>query len=495
MTTRRADWMVLGGALALALLLRVVPLTYAHFWDETVYLQHAMVLVDGRANYDEFEYRPPLLPFLYAVGFLAWNHIYAANVVQGLFTTLAVLFGFLHVRDAFGRVPAWYAAAQLAFMPYLVNASHDLLTDAPALTLMLAAMWAFEKPGTRFLLLSGALYALAIQTRFTSMFLVVYFLLQAIVVHRKPGQLGWWAAAAAAAIAPYLVWARWNFGSFFHPFVRGRQMVTEWTPLVPAAFYWEALGTVFPSIVWPLAALGLLGPLVRAFAERRSAGIGPSVATDVAPAEALRRELVLLVWGFAFMAYMLSIPHKEARYLLPLVIPVVILAGVGLAEITHWIASQSRGVRAAGLLLLAGVAVVQYGSPLQRLTEPWADPSRVEPWVGRSTWEAVQIGSYLKRISTPADTVYAVHNFPVLAFYSERKTVSLLPIQENFEQTWRDVMREPGYFVAYDPAGIIETHAKNPGFKPDRDFLDAHPEFRPVQTFAHVTVYRYEPVP
>jgi|SRR5712692_7997426 len=99
--------MVLGGALALALLLRVVPLTYAHFWDETVYLQHAMVLVDGRANYDEFEYRPPLLPFLYAVGFLAWNHIYAANVVQGLFTTLAVLFGFLHVRAAGFSFKGW----------------------------------------------------------------------------------------------------------------------------------------------------------------------------------------------------------------------------------------------------------------------------------------------------------------------------------------------------------------------------------------------------
>jgi hypothetical protein len=32
-------------------------------------------------------------------------------------------------------------------------------------------------------------------------------------------------------------------------------------------------------------------------------------------------------------------------------------------------------------------------------------------------------------------------------------------------------------------------------FKPDRIFLDAHPEFRAVQTFANVTVYRYEPVP
>jgi hypothetical protein len=164
------------------------------------------------------------------------------------------------------------------------------------------------------------------------------------------------------------------------------------------------------------------------------------------------------VWGFTFLAYMLSIRHKEMRYLLPLVIPVAILAGVGLAEITRWISRQSPAVRAAGVLLLVSGAVIQYGPPLQKLTEPWADPSRTEPW-GRSTWEAVQIGSYLKGVSTPADTVYAVHNFPVLAFYSERKTVSLLPIQEHFEQAWRNAMREPGYFVAYEPAGIIETHA------------------------------------
>ena len=118
MTTCRADWMFLGGALALALLLRVVPLTYSHFWDETVYLQHAMILVDGRANYDEFEYRPPLLPFMYAVGFFAWNHIYAANVVQGLVTMLAVFFGFVLAREAFGRIPAWCTAALLTLMPF-----------------------------------------------------------------------------------------------------------------------------------------------------------------------------------------------------------------------------------------------------------------------------------------------------------------------------------------------------------------------------------------
>src|SRR6266478_7678943 len=91
-----------------------------------------------------------------------------------------------------------------------------------------------------------------------------------------------------------------------------------------------------------------------------------------------------------------------------------------------------------------------------------------DPFTDRSEWPEVQIARYLREHSTPADTVYAVHNFPVLAFYSERKTVSLLPIQEHFEQAWRNAMREPGYFVAYEPAGIIETHAKNPEFKPDR---------------------------
>jgi hypothetical protein len=202
-------------------------------------------------------------------------------------------------------------------------------------------------------------------------------------------------------------------------------MVTEWTSPVPPAFYWDALGTVFPSSIWPLAALGLLVPFVRTFAARPATGIGPPVATDVAPADAFRREAVLLTWGLAFLAYMLSIRHKEVRYLLPLVIPVAILAGVGLAEITRWIARKSPAVRAAGVLLLASGAVIQYGSPLQKLAEPWADPSRVELWVGRSTWEAVQIGSYLKRVSTPADTVYAVHNFPVLAFCSGQDCLAI----------------------------------------------------------------------
>jgi hypothetical protein len=96
-------------------------------------------------------------------------------------------------------------------------------------------------------------------------------------------------------------------------------------------------------------------------------------------------------------------------------------------------------------------------------------------------------------VSTPADTIYAAHNFPVLAFYSERRTVSLLPIQENFDQAWPDLMRQAGFLVYFHPAQIMEIHSINPSLKPDRQFLEASPNFRVVRVFPTATVYRYLP--
>jgi 4-amino-4-deoxy-L-arabinose transferase-like glycosyltransferase len=143
----------------------VLPFTFSHFWDETVFLQHAKVMLNDRSNYDEFIHRPPLLSAMYAVRFALWDSIYMANIVQGIVTSLAVLFVFLYARSVFGTATALFAAAMLAFMPYVVEASHNLLTDGPALTLMLAAMWLFQKQDMRFSLLSGVAYSLAIQTR------------------------------------------------------------------------------------------------------------------------------------------------------------------------------------------------------------------------------------------------------------------------------------------------------------------------------------------
>jgi len=203
-------WTALAAILALAALVRAVPLTYSHFWDETVFLQHAGVILDGRTNYQEFFLRPPLLSVLYALGFALWDNIYVANIVQAVVTTLGVLFAFLYVRGAFGVVSGIAAALLFAFTPYLVETSHELLTDMPAVAFMLAAMWLFDKPGPRFAILAGAAYALAVQTRFTSLFLIVYFVLDASLSLKKLRQLAILVVAAGVTIAPYLIWVRWN---------------------------------------------------------------------------------------------------------------------------------------------------------------------------------------------------------------------------------------------------------------------------------------------
>src|SRR5207245_151045 len=83
---------VLALVLLLVALIRTVPLTYSHFWDETVFLQHAKVIIDGRTNYEEFHHRPPFLSFLYALGFAIWDNVYVANLVQGVVTALTVVF-------------------------------------------------------------------------------------------------------------------------------------------------------------------------------------------------------------------------------------------------------------------------------------------------------------------------------------------------------------------------------------------------------------------
>jgi hypothetical protein len=182
---------------------------------------------------------------------------------------------------------------------------------------------------------------------------------------------------------------------------------------------------------------------------------------------------------------MLSIPHKEVRYLLPLAIPVVVISALGLAELFRWCARRRAGpVGAVGILLGIAVVMLDYAPSLQKLREPW---------LNRSEREEVQIGLYLREVSTPADTIYAAHNFPVFAFYSERRTVSLLPIQGEFDQAWRELMTQPGFLVYYRPAGIEETHSIYPSFKPDRQFLETIPNFHTIRTFPSAIVYRYEP--
>ena len=475
-------WITLVLLLIVAGLLAAIPLRYSHDWDESVFLQHARIFLDGRSNYDELHHRPPVLSLLYALGYALWDNPHSPHVLQGVLTGATVLFAFLYAKRAFGTAPALLAAVLFGINPYFVDAAHQLLTDVPSLGFMLAAMWFYDGPGARQVAAAGVAWAIAVQTRFTSSFLLVYFLLDTALAPRtKLPRLILLGISVLVAIAPYLLWAKWKFGGFFYPMIHARRIVMEWTAAVPATMYWNGLLELFPASLLVLFALGTATLARRIWRQARVAGILPALA---ALDQTDRRLVVLVLWGIAFLVYMCGIPHKEVRYLLPLGIPVVMLAAIASADILSWLKTRSQPWRTAALALTAIAIAADYAPALRSLGEPWIDDSKRE---------SVQIAEYLRAGAAPNDVIYAAHFFPVLAFYSAHKTESLLPYQSEFEQVWRNVMAKPGYLVYYPPAGIGETHAVNSHFKPDQAFIDAHPEFHFERDFPSARIYRYEP--
>lgn len=477
-------WIALGAILVVGTLVRVLPLTAEHYWDETVYLQHARILLDGRANYDEFHYRPPLLPFVYAFGFALWDHIHMANVVQGIFAGLSILFGFLYARRAFGELTALVAAALFAFTPYFVEQSHLLLTDVPAVALMLAAMWLFDRPRLASALGAGVTSSLAVQTRFTSLFVLTYFAADSLFAGVRWRRLVCVAAGALVAIAPYLLWMQWTYGNALHGFEHARRITTEWTAPIPAGFYFDALTQIFTASLAVLFAVGVVAAAAHGIRAARVVGTRRWHAALAAHGGRVTRVATLVAWGAGFLVYMLTIPHKEVRYLLPLAIPAVVVAAYGAAELCAWAARLAPVVRIPILLSVFATVVLDDAPAIHALRKPWVDDTASE---------TMQIAQFIREVSAPTDTLYAAHEFPVLAYYAERRTVSVLTIQDTFNRDWRRLMSAPGYFVYYAPVNIGETHARSAAFLPDLAFLGSNPEFRVVRTFPHATVYRYVP--
>lgn len=476
MQNQRSINILFIGIFVLGLLLRIVPLTFSHFWDETVYLQNAKVILEGRTNYSELDYRPPMLSLFYAAGFSLWDNVYVANIVQGLVSSLIIVFGFLFSRAVFGPWVAFVTASLFAFMPYLVSLSHELMADCPAIMLMMGAIFLFTKSSRQALLFSGVLFSLAVLTRWTSMFLVLYFFLYILVFRKKISEITSFAIGAFLTILPYLIWVQLQTGFSLHPIVRARKIIMEWDTYVEPLIFFQAIIEIFPVVIL----FGLAAAVANIF-------ISVTKTTKTSPKGLLGRVysldvgvkhmIVLLVWGVLFFAYMLTVAHKETRYIIPIAIPIVILSAVGLVWIFETIIKRNLLNKVIAGSLVVGLSVFHFYPSFQRLGSPWVD---------NSLWGSVPIALYLKNVASEKETIYAVHEFPVLAFYTGLKTVSLLGVQEKFYESWQDHMTDPGYYVHY----LSDEERK---LVPEKSFLDIQAQFSEMNRFDEAVIYRYTP--
>ena len=134
-----------------AFVVRLWGLSKMHYWDEAVYLQNAEVICCGKANYSELISRPPLLSLFFVFVFLFWHHIDAACIATALLNALGPALLFAAGRRIAGSLPAAIASLLLAFSPYFRGRDSSrlrrttpetaLLSDCPALTLILLSLW------------------------------------------------------------------------------------------------------------------------------------------------------------------------------------------------------------------------------------------------------------------------------------------------------------------------------------------------------------------
>lgn len=453
-----------------AFTLRVWPLTDIHYWDEAVYLQDAEVICCGKTNYSDLDSRPPLISLMFAAVFLVWHHVYAAEVVTALVNALGVVLLYLAGRMVVGRIGAAIAALLLAFGPFFVsafppwfdsdNTGNSLLTDSPALTLLIFSFWllllALRRPRPWRFAVIGFVFAFACLMRFACLSNVVVLGLLILSTER------WWKNVLAslagffAGFGPYLIWSRITHGGFFETLRRGYQYYegTRQSPL----FYVQNFGVMFGWIT--LA--GLLLWMVRFIRDPKTNGV----------ADDLPRWLPYYLWLWLALGIVIffAMRHQEPRYAMPWAPPMFLLAGSGLS----WLASsQRRSARMLGTTVVALALLITFLPDRERFASPFIE---------HGVTEEMDVAAYLDQTLPRNTVVYSNFNYPVFGYYTHLK-VHELPEQGPKLYDALAHLPTDGVLVAYTDPGIIPA--------PTPDWLAANTHFQPFKRFPSMTLYWY----
>ena len=473
LSAHRFEFAFLAILFAAAFAVRVWQISTVHFWDEAVYLQNAEVILGLKHNYSELSSRPPLLSLIFAAVLLVWHHIYAAVIATALMNAAAPVLLYLAGRRIVGRPGAVVASLLLGFAPFFVGAFPDsfpsdstgnsLLSDCPALTLILLAFWlllrALERPGNRRFLLVGLVFATAVLMRFASLSSV--FIL-GLLIFSTPQY--WRAALRCGAgfllgMAPYLCWSKWHYGDFLATMRQG--YVDYRGERQPVSFYLANFGTMF---CW-ITLAGILLWVARWVWRRSRHSEWPH-----ARAEQGSLEPFLWIWTALAIAFFFGMRHQEPRYLIPAAPPMFLLAGSGLATAFET-SKTSRRLPAGAALGL--ILVFSFLPSFQRLREPLFDTS---------SSEEMEVIDYLQH-SFPSTTIlYSNFNYPVFAYYSNFE-IHVLPTFAPAVYTALGNLPVDGILIAYKP----EIHPD-----PTPEWLAANPHFTLIREFPSLRVYRFQ---
>ncbi len=425
--------------------LMLFPFEASHYWDESVYLQHAEIFSDGRTNYSELDSRPPFLSFLISLGYVVWHNMYMAQIVVALINTLGVIALYFLTK----RLVNWQAGmiSSIAFStsPFVMEHTHYILTDVPSFSLLITSILFFykaidtaEKRGY-YMLVSGLVFGLSILTRFTSLFFFLFFM-TVFYIHRdrfiqKPVQnrtsnefrflsdesyrTGRIIAAKflfgmLISLLPYFIFAQMNYGFFLFPLIKAQLIIAASSP-EPFFYYVHHFLNIFGvpvTIGLFLGTISLLTALIKKVKKNEKI-------------ESPKKDLVLLLlFFFAFFIYFSIMSHKEERYLMPIFFAAYILSGYGLMSLISFFSKSRRATTFCSFVII----LLIFAANSSALSEHFK-----KSIINDAKTETILVSEFLRMEVQNNARVYSALNYPVIAYYSGKDVRALLPRTNKLE--------------------------------------------------------------
>jgi hypothetical protein len=341
---------------------------------------------------------PPAFYFLEAVIFGAFGPSpYIAKVLVLGFALMAALYTTAWCRRWITEDAGW-AGVLLVLLPGVVQWSHTIMLNVPALALSIGALYYLRRwlesppasPVWRHLYVGAALAVLSILTYLTS---CVLLLIAGIwLIAERRWRLLWHRRTLAVLVVSALALVPWVI--VVMKYERNRIVMATGTAAYFTdvshwhwTYYLECLPELFGTHVLFIAAFGIVGGmLVRRW----------------------RHETILLLIMtavcFTFFSY---VPNAEGRYILLLSVPIAIFCLLSLLSAIHYVGKlvRMRPERARAATLSA-VAVLVIG-------QAWlASKVCVESLSGYK-----QLVAYLKEVAPDEPVFYDGNNYEVFTFY------------------------------------------------------------------------------
>ena len=341
---KKNKWLI--AIFIVALLIRIIFIFSMpiKLWDETIYLNLGYDLSKNPLDYSfsngwsdfipsggddiytwpKAGFRAPVLPYLISIFYL-FNLGFLLNFLIPLIGALSVVLIYKLGKELFNHKLGLISSLLFTFIPLHIFYSGRILTEVLFtffVLLTFISFWkGYEKNNKKHKILFGVFLALALLSRYTALWIMPIFLLYFLIRDKsfkflKDKYLWYSIGVFFLTLVPWFIYGLVEYNNPIGAFIHGFKASAYWGGLQSGYFFFDYWWQMF-SIVGLISIFGFLYILYKK--------------------EFLRKEIyLLLLWFIIFLGIAIYMPHKEERFIIPIIPVLVILSSFFVNKIAKY---------------------------------------------------------------------------------------------------------------------------------------------------------------